>query len=80
MTCCGQGWWHQWFAGVSAICQLAQGLRFCAQSSSLVSLAEVYGVPDVMIELIWSLYDRMSATVMVEGGECKPFLVQNGLR
>ena len=39
-----------------------------------------YGVADVMIELIWSLHDGMSATVTVGGGWSEPFLVQNGLR
>ena len=38
-----------------------------------------YGVPDVMIELIWSFHDGMSATVTVGGGRSEPFLVQNGL-
>ena len=38
-----------------------------------------YGVPDVMIELIRSLHDGMSATVTVGGGRFEPFLVQNGL-
>ena len=45
----------------------------------LVRLAK-YGVPDVMIELLRSLHDGMSATVTVGGGRSEPFLVQNGLR
>ena len=39
-----------------------------------------YGVPDVMIELMRSLHDSMSATVAVGRGRLEPFLVQNGLR
>ena len=38
-----------------------------------------YGVPDIMIDLIQSLHDGMSATVTVGGGRFEPFLVQNGL-
>ena len=39
-----------------------------------------YGVPDIMIELIRSLHDGMSATVTVGGGRSEPFSVWNGLR
>ena len=39
-----------------------------------------YGVPDVMIELVRSLHDGMTATVTVGGGKSEPFSVQNGLR
>ena len=39
-----------------------------------------YGVPDIMIELIRSLYDGMSTTVTVGGGRSEPFSVRNGLR
>ena len=39
-----------------------------------------YGVPDIMIELIRSLHDGMSATVTVGGGRSEPFSVRNGLR
>ena len=38
------------------------------------------GVPDVMIELVRSLHDGMSATVTVGGGRSEPFSVCNGLR
>ena len=38
-----------------------------------------YGVPDIMIELIRSLHDGMSATVTVGGGRSEPFSVRNGL-
>ena len=34
-----------------------------------------YGVPDIMIDLIQSLHDGISAIVMVGGGRSKPFLV-----
>ena len=39
-----------------------------------------YDVPDIMIELIRSLHDGMSATVTVGGGRSEPFSVRNGLR
>ena len=39
----------------------------------------MYGVPDIMIELICSLNDGMSVTVTVGGGKFEPFSVQNGL-
>ena len=38
-----------------------------------------YGVPDIMIELIRSLHDGISATVTVGGGRSEPFSVWNGL-
>ena len=38
------------------------------------------GVPDVMIELVRSLHDGMSATVTAGGGRSEPFSVCNGLR
>ena len=37
-----------------------------------------YGVPDVLMELVWPLHDGMSATVMVEGGRSEPFFVGSG--
>ena len=39
-----------------------------------------YGVPDVLIELMQSLHDGISATVTVGGGRSEPFFIQNGLR
>ena len=38
-----------------------------------------YGVPDVIIELVRSLHDGMSATVTAGGGRSEPFSVRNGL-
>ena len=38
-----------------------------------------YGVPDVMIELVQSLHDGMSATVTAGGGKSEPVSVWNGL-
>ena len=39
-----------------------------------------YGVPDVMIELVQTLHDGMSATVTAGGGKSESFSVWNGLR
>ena len=47
---------------------------------ALWRVLQKYGVPDVMVELIQSLHDGMSATVMVGGGRSEPFSVRNGLR
>ena len=38
-----------------------------------------YGVPDTMIELLWSLHDGMSAIIVIVGdGRSEPFSVWNG--
>ena len=39
----------------------------------------MYGAPDVVIKLVRSLHDGMSATVTVGGGKSEPFSVWNGL-
>ena len=43
-----------------------------------VVLLQNCGVPNVIIELLWSLHDGMSATVIVGDGRSEPFLVWNG--
>ena len=41
------------------------------------ALLQNYGVPNVMIELLLSLHDGMSATVIVGDGRSEPFSIWN---
>ena len=45
----------------------------------LVALCRSMVYSIIMIELMWSLHDGISATMKVGGGTSKPFSVRNGL-
>ena len=65
------------------VCMLFVDLRKAYDSVPTAALwfaLQRRGVPDVMIELLRSLHDGMSATVIAGGGRSEPFSVHNGLR